>query len=244
MLLRQAIAHRIFREPRKEVLAHNAMSKAIATFPGAKEQLGMRCEEMWPAAPRTLDAMSRWPGSGEPYHSGFSLSQGRYIGFFDEVQKHPERVKRFAGTMQFLQSLPSLSLSHLINNLNLDEQYSGLLVDIGGSRGFVSTALLDRFPNLRCIVHDRVEVVAEATAPPHLIGRLTFRAHDFLCDSPAPEADVYLYRSVLHNWSDDYAARILKNIIPVLHKDARIIFNEICLPEPGTVSVLEDQFIR
>ena len=49
-ILRYAMTYRIFREPRKGIVAHTAASMYLATNPGMREWIGVATEEMWPAA--------------------------------------------------------------------------------------------------------------------------------------------------------------------------------------------------
>jgi len=48
-ILRHAITNRIFKEVRKGVIAHTAMSRILAEDTLFQDYVGMRCEEMWPA---------------------------------------------------------------------------------------------------------------------------------------------------------------------------------------------------
>ena len=43
----------------------------------------------------------------------------------------------------------------------------------------------------------------------------------------------YYLRSILHNWDDDKAVEILKNIIPAMSPDSYILIDEIVLPNTG-----------
>ena len=51
-LLRHAMSHYVFREPRKGFVAHTAASKVLASSPNVSQWLGMVSDEMWPAATR------------------------------------------------------------------------------------------------------------------------------------------------------------------------------------------------
>lgn len=48
-LVRHAITHRVFKEPRKGFVEHTATSRLL-TGPKADSWMGVGCEEMWPAA--------------------------------------------------------------------------------------------------------------------------------------------------------------------------------------------------
>jgi len=126
---------------------------------------------------------------------------------------------------------------HLLNNYPWKELGTATVVDIGGSHGEVSIALAQRFPSLHCIVQDRPEVIAHerATVSPELADRVTFMAHDFFTEQPVKDADVYLLRWILHDWSDKYAVEILRALIPALKNGSKVLINEFVVPEPGTV---------
>ena len=68
--------------------------------------------------------------------------------------------------------------------------------------------------------------------------------HDFFEEQPVKGADVYLLRWVLHDWSDSYAVRILRALIPALNKGARVILNETVLPPDEMVSIGTRRLLR
>jgi hypothetical protein len=57
---------------------------------------------------------------------------------------------------------------------------------------------------------------------------------------------VYLFRWIMHNHSDKYAAKILTSLIPALKRGSRILINDYCLPEPGKEleSIGEERVLR
>ena len=243
--LRLAIANRIFEEPRKGTVAHNALSKLLAQLPQLHQWIGLVCDEMWPSGTRAIDALMKWPNSEEPQHTGFSLVEGNECLFFDRIGSQPQRAQRFADAMHFMQSATQFDLSFLVDNIPWKNgTCPELMVDIGGSHGSVCIQLLRCYPSLRCIVQDLPQIVAGAEIPPDLHSRLSFQAHDFFSEQQVKGADVYFFRSIIHDWHDKYAIKILRNLIPALKGGARVIFNEICLPEPGILSCYQEQFLR
>lgn len=113
----------------------------------------------------------------------------------------------------------------------------GTLVDVGGSHGSFSIPLVKKFPNLRGIVQDQPKVVEVGTKhiPEDLKDRIEFRAHNFFAEQSI-QANIYLLRWILHDWSDEYAIKILRALIPALRNGARIIIHEYIVPEPGQSS--------
>lgn len=117
---------------------------------------------------------------------------------------------------------------------------------MGGSNGFVSIRLAESFPSLRCIVQDYPSMIASGVdkIPAELADRVTFMAHDFLTQQSVDNADVYLFRWVLHGWSDKYCVQILRNLIPALKPGARIVICDSVLPEPGVLSSWPEKRMR
>lgn len=65
-VLRLGIAHRVFQEPRPGVIAHSAASRLIADDPRVASWVGANVDDMWPAAEKVIDALTRWPRATEP----------------------------------------------------------------------------------------------------------------------------------------------------------------------------------
>ncbi|KAL8868324.1 MAG: hypothetical protein Q9174_005065 [Haloplaca sp. 1 TL-2023] len=68
--------------------------------------------------------------------------------------------------------------------------------------------------------------------------------HDFFSTQPVVGADIYLLRWILHDWSDKYAAQILRALIPALKRSAKIVLGEFVVPETGTTSLFQERGIR
>jgi len=55
---------------------------------------------------------------------------------------------------------------------------------------------------------------------------------------------VYFLRWIFHNYSDPYAIKILKSLIPALKPGAKIIINDHCFREPGTETPFDEKVMR
>jgi len=53
--------------------------------------------------------------------------------------------------------------------------------------------------------------------------RINFQAHDFWTPQSVKDADVYFIRFCLHDYSDDDAVKIQRNIIPAMKHGARLV---------------------
>ena len=86
------------------------------------------------------------------------------------------------------------------------------LVDVGGGRGALLAAILSRYPAVRGIVFDLPHVVAESPLLLEAAGvadRCQVVGGNFFDSVPAG-ADAYLLKTVLHDWGDEHAIRILR----------------------------------
>ena len=120
------------------------------------------------------------------------------------------------------------------------------VVDIGGGHGTTSMDIVKNTVSTRCVVQDLPNVIEGAKEPvsPELDNRISFMGHDFFMEQPVKEADVYFFRWILHDWSDDRASLILRNLIPALKPGANIVLQEMIMPEPGTMPFFHEKNLR
>jgi hypothetical protein len=108
------------------------------------------------------------------------------------------------------------------------------LVDVGGGAGGLTAAFLERYPALRATVLDYPHVLADAE---ELLGgaglrdRVDLVAGDFFEAVPAG-GDVYLLSMILHDWTDQDAARLLGVIRRSIPDTGRLLIIDAVLP-PG-----------
>ena len=179
---------------------------------------------------------------------GFALAKNTEDTFTVELAKDPARTDRFAVAMNMFIAEKGNEAYHIVDNFPWGEIGEGVVVDVGGSYGTVALAIAEAFPALSCIVQDLPGTIDEAlekvssgsTANP----RVRFMAHDFFTEQPIKGADVYYFRWILHNWSDEYAVRILQALIPALKPGARVIVNEFCLPGKNVLSPYKERLLR
>ena len=115
------------------------------------------------------------------------------------------------------------------------------IIDVGGSRGTKSLAILKRHPNLTALVVDRAHVIAEAehywaANGTRGVERLHFQAGDLLASIPPAqsERDIFLLSAILHGFDDDTCITVLRNVANACgHTGARIALLEMVLPEVG-----------
>ena len=55
---------------------------------------------------------------------------------------------------------------------------------------------------------------------------------------------VYYFRWIVHNYSNPYAVKLLRNLVPALKPGARVIINEHCLEQPGADDPWDEKLMR
>jgi hypothetical protein len=106
------------------------------------------------------------------------------------------------------------------------------IVDVGGGQGALLAALLRRHRHLRGIILDRQDAAEGARRLLDEAGvaeRSSFIEGDFFRAVPA-DGDLYLLKSVIHNWDDAAAASILQNCRQAMPADARLVIMERIIP--------------
>jgi 2-polyprenyl-3-methyl-5-hydroxy-6-metoxy-1,4-benzoquinol methylase len=111
--------------------------------------------------------------------------------------------------------------------------FSGLhsVVDVGGGQGALLEAVLTRHEHLTGTVFDLPHVVAKEPKSSALESRWSGVAGSFFASVPA--ADVYLLKSILHDWPDDRCVEILRTCAAALNPDGVVLVVELVLDRPG-----------
>ena len=112
----------------------------------------------------------------------------------------------------------------------------GKLVDVAGGHGYVLTAVLRQYPAMRGVLFDLEHVVAGAApiiAAAGVGDRVETASGDFFKAVPAG-GDAYIMKNIIHDWDDDRAVAILRNIRTALgdNREGRVILLEAVIP-PG-----------
>ncbi|KAJ7501102.1 S-adenosyl-L-methionine-dependent methyltransferase [Mycena galericulata] len=94
-----------------------------------------------------------------------------------------------------------------------------VVVDVGGGVGWATLPLAKKYPHLRIVVQDQVEVVNDGlkiwnNELPEAIKskQVSFRAHNFFAPQPVLDASVFFLRYIIHDWMDPEARTILTHL--------------------------------
>lgn len=148
--------------------------------------------------------------------------------FFDYLATDPE----FAGVFNRAMTASS-GLSDEVALGAYDFSRFRLIVDVGGGHGSVLGTVLRSAPEARGVLYDLPAVVADAgptLAAAGVADRVSVTGGSFM-DSVPDGGDVYVMKNIIHDWSDDDAVTILRNIRTAMAPGGRLVLLEMVLPE-------------
>jgi hypothetical protein len=120
----------------------------------------------------------------------------------------------------------------------------GTLVDVAGGHGAVLTAILQKYPAMQGVLFDLEHVIAGAgprIAQLGLADRCRTVTGNFF--EAVPEGgDAYVMKHIIHDWDDERALLILRNIRKAMNRGGRVILIEsVVLPgnQPDFAKIID-----
>ncbi|KAE8356308.1 S-adenosyl-L-methionine-dependent methyltransferase [Aspergillus coremiiformis] len=250
-IVRMAMTNGLFVENPPHHLTHSATSALLHTEADFHDWAVIMSDLSAPTAMAMVDAHERWPNSCNGTQTAYNIAVDTNLPFFDHLAQQPKRQRQFAGFMRSMAKSQGTDVEKVIDGWHWATLGPARVVDVGGSTGYTSVALARKFPDLDFVVEDLPKVVAEGPKyiasledAPRLMSRIEYRAHSFFDPQPVQDADVYLLRMILHNWSVDDCVRILSHLVQAMKPGARIIIVDIVLPEPGVMLTSRERLLR
>ena len=108
------------------------------------------------------------------------------------------------------------------------------IVDVGGGQGALMAALLRAHAPLHAVIFDRsppTDDTRQLFERLDILGRADFVQGDFFATVPRG-GDLYVLKSIVHNWKDDDATTILRNCRQAMAPHGRLLVGERIIP-PG-----------
>jgi hypothetical protein len=204
----------IFHELPEKVFEQTPLSRMLAcdtpgSMRGIALMMGEEHYQVWGRLYKTLKA-------GD---SAFESVYGMPV--FEYFEKKPQSGEIFNQAMtSFASGMHRAALGVY------DFSRFNTIVDVGGGHGALLTGILRQCPSVQGILFDLPHVVSDANIPADLASRLSKAPGDFFREVH-PGADAYVLSTVIHDWSDDLALKILRNI-------------HAAMPEHGTLLLLEN----
>jgi ubiquinone/menaquinone biosynthesis C-methylase UbiE len=146
---------------------------------------------------------------------------------FDYFRQNPEQSEVFNRAMT------NLSL-HAVPAVVEAYDFSGFrkLVDIAGGHGLLLAGVLRANPNVQGVLFDLPYVTEGANQilkEEGVADRVEISVGDFFESAPA-EADAYMMKHIIHDWDDERALKILRNIHRAIAAGGKVLVIETVIP--------------
>lgn len=248
-ILRYAATKRVFAERELDQVSHTEgslllLQEGIATMNRYSTNRG------FPIAASFNEALEKWGhGSQESNETGFNIFKQTDLAMFDYYEQHPWYAADFHKVMKFFTKTPPLSHDHIKRAFDWSSLSFTTVVDVGGSLGHCSLAILEANPTISCVVQDLPQIVSQATdparsiVPAHLASRISFQPHSFWDPQPI-QADVYFMRMIFHDWPDKYSIKILRALLKGMRPGARLLIMDYVTLPSGSLSPADERRMR
>ncbi|HKR65798.1 MAG TPA: methyltransferase [Thermoanaerobaculia bacterium] len=174
-----------------------------------------------------------WGRLHDAIKSGHSVTtEALGVPAWDYYKANPEEGLAFARAMGNLSKIVAMDVVRLY-----DPSQFRRIVDVGGSQGVLLRALLDRAPNARGVLFDLPEVTASAPQD----ARVEIVSGSFF-DTIPEGGDLYVLKSILHDWPDERCDAILANVHRAAAPGATVLLVETILtppPQPSPVTFMD-----
>lgn len=178
-----------------------------------------------------------WDVYGRTLHSvvtglpAFDRVHGRTL--FEHLQRDAEAASAFDRGMTAYSEQESLAILGAYDFTDAVH-----LIDVGGGQGALLAAILAARPEARGVLFEQPDVVERAREVMRraaVADRCAMVPGDFFEAVPGG-GDLYLLKSVLHNWDDARSRTILRNCRDSMPSRSRLLVIERVVPEGGGAS--------
>lgn len=179
-------------------------------------------------------AQRGWKSPDDADDGPFQFASGTQSHYFEFLSSESYYQQAFNTTMtaSFRRKGQSwFSFFPVEEKLHVEDPTAPLLVDIGGGKGEDILAFRDSFPHLpgKLILQD-LPVVVEG-AQNIVSSGVEVQGYNFFDEQPVKGAKAYYLRTVLHDWPDKQALRILARVRETMVPGSLLLINEVLVPE-------------
>ncbi|OBG22349.1 methyltransferase [Mycobacterium sp. 852002-51057_SCH5723018] len=171
----------------------------------------------------------RWTLMADAIRTGSTVVPAlRGAESFDYFAGYPEFAELFNQTMTSVSQLTDGSVV-----AGYDFSAYPTIVDVGGGRGPLLAAILAAAPDSRGVLYDLPRVVADVPKllrDRNLADRVCIAEGSFF-DSVPCGGDAYILKNVIHDWPDEKAVQILRNVRAAAGPLATVLLVELVIPE-------------
>jgi len=228
-VLRFMASHGVFVESAPRSFDHTRLSQVLRSDADGSYRAAARLfHRFFPG----WDGLDHAVRTGEP---GFNKAFGQPV--FDYVMANPEIGPILDAGMTSIHGYETGAMLDAY-----DFSSVRVLADIGGGNGSLLAGVLQRYPQMRGILFDLGHVVgraAESLAQTGLAARCQVIEGSFFDSVPAG-ADAYLFRHIIHDWTDDQSVQILGHCRTAMPHDGRLLLVECVVPAGNMPSLSKD----
>ncbi|KAI0380361.1 O-methyltransferase [Hypomontagnella monticulosa] len=247
-LLRHIAAQHLITEAGEDTYASTPWALRLGTDPAIASIYGTFYHELQVPLAVSLPSFLKETGFKNPTNlqkSNFQRSFGEGSTFFGYIASSPLRNKHFADAMDchardHVLPWPEIyDTNQILTGAKLDRP---LVVDVGGSKGHDLETFHRKhsdIPKGSLILQDLPEVLDGLKVNP----AISVCPHDFFTPQPVKGARAYYFHIVLHDWPNDKAAEILRNIADAMEPGySKILLHEdvVSTREPSVQATVAD----
>ncbi|XXG95711.1 hypothetical protein Hte_001981 [Hypoxylon texense] len=256
-VVRYAIANGLFQEEPANIIRHSASSAALVRNQHLANIVHFGTQFLGNILMKVPDAILLKRDDPEhAVHAAFNIAYRTDETLFEYLHKDEYLTRKYHEYLAGRVNTPLWSVDRLRAAWPWTSKGKVTVVDIGGSSGHTVRALAPLMPEATFIVQDSnlpaLEMGRQAVAEDSsLQSRISFAEYDFFKPQPV-QADIYIYRHILHDWSDEDSVKILSSLLPALKAGAKVLISEAIVPDPPAKRLntlaskmvrLEDQFM-
>jgi hypothetical protein len=226
-VLRLLASAGVFEEAAGRRFSLTPLAEKLKTGPGSLRSMTLHVAEgpSWAAWGALLHTVR----TGE---TAFAHVNGAEV--FPFYAAHPESAEPFNEAMSEMSAVVGQAVVEAY-----DFSPYKVIADIGGGHGQLLTSILRATPGAAGVLFDQPEVVEGAhprLREAGLAGRCRVAGGDFFESVPAG-ADAYVLKYIIHDWDEERALRILRNVHAAAPAGARLLLVESVVPEGGEPSL-------
>jgi C-methyltransferase len=234
-LLRALIGRGVFRRGGDGRYELNSLARTLCS----DAEVSMSAAARFYGSP---EQRNRWTMLAESIRTGRSvvpvLHGKESFDFFDEHEQHGDLFN------QTMSSISALTDATVVAAYDFSSYPT--VVDVGGGHGLLLAGILAATPSVRGVLYDLpavVSTVAKILCYTRMADRVQIEVGSFF-DAVPPGGDLYVLKNIVHDWPDDKAVRILRNVRAAAGPGAAVLLVELVIPDhdrdfPGKWADLE-----
>ena len=140
---------------------------------------------------------------------------------FEYFERNPEAGAIFNRAMSSFSGLATNAVVEAYDFTSVET-----LIDIAGGHGRLLSGVLEAYPSMRGVLFDLPHVLEGASR----VSRCEYVSGDFFVSVPSG-GDAYIMKHIIHDWDDERALKILRNIRNAMKPNARVLLVEAVIAD-------------